>query len=194
MVVPLAAPSPARSMSCVLWKRGPKTRRRSRPFSRSWRSGASTVRRGCWSSLMGERLATRRAAGFWGFSFGAAVPVAQSGECGQAFIEREPVLLATTAPTSVSAPDLYGSESCVQAPADGTKKLQPIGGSEFGGRPGGNVDVASAGSLCPHWPVLQYHELSGIDQCLGVRAVCQGGSLGELASATTVVGCRVAGY
>ena len=140
----------------------------------------------------GLRAAVRQA--FGSFSLGAAVPVAQTGECGQAFTEREPGPLATTAPTSVSAPDLYGSESRAQAPADGTGELQPIGGSEFGGRPGGNVDVASAGSLCPHRLVLQDHELSGIDQCLGGRAVCQGGSLDELASAATVVSRRVAGY
>ncbi len=98
---------------------------------------------------MGERLATRCASGLWGFSFGAEVPVAQSGEFGQAFTERKPVPLTTTTLTSVSALDLYGSESRAQAPAEGTKEkeLQPIGGSEFGGRPEGNVDVASARSF-----------------------------------------------
>ena len=37
-------------------------------------------------------------------------------------------------------------------------------------------------------------QLSGVDQCLGGRAVCQGGSLGKLESASALVCHRLAGY
>ena len=55
------------------------------------------------------------------------------------------------------------------------------------------LTVASAGGVCPLRPVLQDDELPGIHQCLGGRAVCQGGSVDEFQSAAALVGHRVAG-
>ena len=140
----------------------------------------------------GLRSAVRQA--FGDFRPGAAMPVAQAGECGEAFTERRPDHVATPTATGVSAPNVCRSQSRAHALADGTGGSQSIGGPEFGGRPRGNVDVASTRSVCALGLVLQDDKLSGIHQCLGRRAMCQGGSLDELQSAATVVGHGVAGY
>ena len=120
--------------------------------------------------------------------------VAQARERSALFAERGTGSVAATAPTGVSATDICGSPDRVAPTADGAGGPEPIGGSEFGGRPGGDVDVVSAGSVWLLRPVLQDNQLPGIQQCLGGRAVCQGRPLDSPQSAPALVGHRVAGY
>jgi len=100
--------------------------------------------------------------------------------------------LAARASTGASAPDLCGSEGRAQAPAAGVGRPEPISGAQSRRRVGGDVDLTSAGGLCPRRAALQDDELSRVDQCLSGRAVCQGGSVDEFPSAA--VGYCVTGY
>ncbi len=90
-------------------------------------------------------------------------------------------------------PTYAEAQTALYRTTDGTGDPQAIGGPELSGRPGGNVDLTSAGGVCPLRPGLQDDELSGVDQCLGGGAVRQGGSVDELPSAAALVGHRVAG-
>ena len=121
--------------------------------------------------------------------------VAQTGKCGTAFTQRRTGHMADPTPTGVSAPDICGSEGRAVASAAGPGDSESIGGSKSRRRSRGNVDATSVRSVCPLRGLLQNDQLSGIDhQCIGGRAVCQGGSVDELESAAALVRHRVEGY
>ena len=133
------------------------------------------------------------AAGRWPFGAGAAVPVAPARKCRVLFAEGVPGPLAAAAPTSLSAAHICGNPDCGVPPADRARGSDSFRGPEFSRRARRNVNVASAGGICPVWTVFQDHELSGIHQYFGGRVVSQGGPLDEFSSAAALRSHCVAG-
>ncbi len=120
----------------------------------------------------GLRAAVRQAFGALGA--GTAVPVAQAGECGEASPQRGAGRVAHALATGLSAPHVCGSNDGTAPAAARSGSPKPIGGPESCRRPGGNAHPASVRGVCRVGRLLQNHQLLGVNQCLGGRAMCEG--------------------